>query len=231
VSNKRGPYSSPRQQQRRSRVLRVAGIQLERHGLAALTMQSIAEVSNVSTKTLYNLFGSRDLLLLEAASELLDNLEQSPAVLDSEPGIPRLLAYSEGAMKGIEHSPEYSRTIMTLLIRGDLDETTARARFGRLQRVTYNCLCTAAEQGELRADLNLLELSYLITGNQWGITLLWEKGLIRLEQLGPQTKLSHYLALTPLCRGKRKKIMEAKLQELLSHSAPITPHVLPQEGN
>lgn len=222
VSKKRGPYSSPRQRDRRLRILRTAGRQLERHGLAAMTMQSIAEISEVSTKTLYNLFGSRDLLLLEAASELLDYLERSAIVMDSEEGIPRLLAFTEGAMSGFEQSPEYSKAIISLLVRAELDQTTLHARLGRVQRFTYSSLSIAAQQGELRPGLDLNELSYLIAGNQWGIALLWEKGLIQLQQLEAQTSLSHYLTLTPLCQGKRKKNMEVKLDELLSHSSLVT---------
>ena len=175
MNKKRGPYSSPRQRDRRLRILRTAGRQLERHGLAATTMQSIAEISEVSTKTLYNLFGSRDLLLLEAATELLNYLEQSPVIMQSEEGIPRLLAFTEGAMRGFEQTPEYAKAIISLLVRAELDQTTVDARLGRVQRFAHSSLSCAAEQGELRAGLDLEELSYLIAGNQWGIALLWEK--------------------------------------------------------
>ena len=223
MSKKRGPYSSPRQQVRRLRILRMAGIQLEKYGLAALTMQSIAEVSEVSTKTLYNLFGSRELLLLEAASELLADLEQSDFVRRSKPGIPRLLAYTAGSMKQFEEMPQYARVIISILLRADLDHETAYARLGPLKRFAHACLSIATEQRELRAGLDLDALSYLIAANQWGSVLLWEKGLLELGQLQTQVSLSHYLTLTPLCIGKRKVSMEAKLNELLSQVAAATP--------
>jgi len=149
MSNRRGPYSSPAQLARRQRILHTARRQLEKNGLAALTMQSIADSSETSLKTLYNLYGSRDLLLLAAASELLDDLERSVLVQRSEPGIPRLLAFTEGVMKGFEYTPEYARTIITILLRCERDNPSANVQLGRIRRIAYEALGTAQEQGEL----------------------------------------------------------------------------------
>jgi AcrR family transcriptional regulator len=223
VSKKRGPYSSPRQQDRRLRVLRVAGELLEKHGLGALTMQSIAQSSDVSTKTLYNLFNTLDLLVLEAASEQLAILEQSEAVLNCEPGLPRLLAYTAGSMKRFEEMPEYARAVVAILLRADFDYATTYEQMGPIQRVAYASLCTSAELGELRAGLDLGELSCLVASNQWGVVLLWKKGLLKLEQLGTQVSLSHYLTLTPLCVGKRKQSMETHMNALLDGLATAMP--------
>lgn len=215
MTSKRGPYSSPLQQARRQRILSAARVELERNGLAALTMQSIAQSSETSLKTLYNLYGSRDLLLLAAASELLDNLEGSVSVQDSEPGIPRLLAFTRGVMKGFEYTPEYARVIVSILLRAERDHPSANTQLGRIQEFAYDALQVASEQGELVSGLNLQELSSVICANQWGMALLWEKGLLELGQLEAQTRLSHYLTLTPLCRGKREKKMRADLKRLL----------------
>ena len=215
MSTERGRYSSPNQQERRLRILGAARTQLDSRGLTALTMQNIADTSDVSLKTLYNLFGSRELLLLEAAWELLDNLEVSGAVQYAKPGISRLMAYTEGAIQGFEYTPEYARVIVSILLRAERDDPTARVQLGRVQQVALNSLTAAVEQEELRDDLDLVALSDLICANQWGVVLLWEKGMLGLAQLAAQTSLSHHLTLTPLCIGKRKLLMEAKLQTLL----------------
>jgi AcrR family transcriptional regulator len=215
VSKGRGRYSSPIQQERRRRILGAARMQLDSLGIAALTMQNIADASDVSLKTLYNLFGSRELLLLEAAWELLDNLEISDPVQNAKPGIERLMAYTEGAIKGFEYTPEYARVIVSILLRAERDHPTADAQLGRVQQVAQHSLTAAVEQGELRDDFDLDALSHLICANQWGVVLLWEKGMLSLAQLATQTSLSHHLTLTPLCIGRRKQLMEAKLQELL----------------
>jgi AcrR family transcriptional regulator len=222
VIQKRGPYSSPRQQERRQRILRAAALQVEEHGLAALSMQSIAEISEVSTKTLYNQFGSLDLMVLEYASQHLADLGASSAVVDSEEGIPRLLMFIIGSMKQFEERPVSARAVISILVRADLDTEAAYERFGPVQRLAYASLCVAEDQGELRAGLDLNELSYLLAANLWGVVLLWEKGLLKLEQLVPQISLSSYLSLTPLCLGERKQSMEAELNALLLQLTPAT---------
>jgi len=203
------------QQKRRKRILREARLQLEKHGLDALTMQSIAATSDVSLKTIYNLFGSREMLLLEAAARLLEYLEKSFLVQNSEPGIDRLLSYTEGAIKGFRETPEYARTIITILLQAEGDSPIARAQLGTIQRFALSSLEVAAQQGEINANLDLLELSHLISSSQWGTTLMWEKGILTIDELEAQTTLGHYLILTPQCRGKRKKLMQARLGELL----------------
>lgn len=184
-------------------------------------MQSIAEISEVSTKTLYNLFGSRELLLLEAASERLADLGQSPSVAGSEPGIEQLLAFTVGTMAQFEEMPEFARAIISILVRAELDPNTAYERMGPVQRFAHKCLCEAAAQGELRDDIELEKLSYLIAANHWGTVLWWEKGLIPIEDLRTQIALSHCLTLTPLCMGKRQKQMQKKLDSLLAKTVKM----------
>ncbi|MFK7977984.1 MAG: TetR/AcrR family transcriptional regulator [Halioglobus sp.] len=216
MTSKRGPYSSEKQRERRRRILKVAGVQLQKHGLDALTMQSIAEVSEVSTKTLYNLFGSRDLLLLEAASDRLVDLETSSELNSIEAGIPRLLAFTIGTMAQFEEMPKYARAVIAIVMRASMDEETAYQNLTPVQRFAHASLVIADKQGELRDGIDLLELSYVIAANLWGVVMLWEKGLLQLEQLKIQIALSHSLALTPLCVGERKVEMEARLEKLLN---------------
>lgn len=178
-------------------------------------MQGIAELSDVSTKTLYNLFGNRDLLLLEVASQSLIDLEASDAVTGAEPGLPRLLAFTAGAMRQFEEEPNYARAVISIIVRADLGVEDAYARMGPVLRFALQCLQEANERGELRQGLDLEELAYLVACNQWGVVLLWEKGLLGLDQLVTQVSLSHYLALTHLCRGRRKTAMKKEMEALL----------------
>lgn len=218
MSQKRGSYSSPRQQQRRREILAAAIAEMQEHGLSSVTMKNIAQSSNVSTKTLYNLYGSRDLLLLEATSVLLQDLEQSKWVQRVEPGIPRLLAYTESAMRVFDYG-EFTRPIFSILLSAEPGHAVAKSQLGRMQRIAYEALCIAADQGELLPDIDLHELSYILAANQWGVALLWEKGLISAKQLKKQTTLSHCLTLAPACRGKRKTMLLQECQTRLTQQS------------
>jgi AcrR family transcriptional regulator len=221
VAKKRGPYSSPLQRERQQRILRAARHELEKNGVSSLTMKGIAQASDVSLKTLYNLFGNRDLLLLTVASELLDDLEQSTLALDIEPGIPQLLAYSEGAMKLFSEAPDFAAVTVRILLRAENDLHSVNDQVEKVRKFTHEALCYAAQRGEFLGDFDLHELSILITGQQWGLALMWDKGQLSLEQLPTQLTLSHCLTLSPLCQGKRKLWLEAKVQDLLTPSRPV----------
>jgi AcrR family transcriptional regulator len=216
MGKKRGPYSSQRQLDRRVRILRATRTHFEKYGASAVTMQAIAEISEVSTKTLYNLFGSRDLLLLETASERLVELGLSDFVLAAEAGLPRLLAYTAGSMKQFVEMPKYARAVISILVGPDLPPEAAFERLGVVQRFAHTSLEIAATQGELRDDLDLNELANHLATNQWGAVLWWEKGLIELEQLETHVSLSHYTTLIPVSVGARRQQMEAELDQLLA---------------
>ena len=216
MNKKRGPYSSPRQQERRIRILRAAGDLFEEHGYSALSMQSIAEVSGVSTKTLYNLFGNLDSLLQAQALQRLDDLQDSAPVHDAEAGIPRLLAFTAGSMRLFENRPVPGRAVISILLRAELDPEMALERFGPVQRFAHASLAIAQEQGELREGLDLAAIANLFAASEWGVVLLWEKGLLDVSQLRHQISLNNYLTLIPLCVGERKTILENELEELLS---------------
>ena len=65
----RGSYASPAQAERRTRILRETLKLLASESPSDISMAQIAELSDVSTKTLYNLFKSRNGLLLAAAAQ------------------------------------------------------------------------------------------------------------------------------------------------------------------
>lgn len=227
-NNKRGPYSSPRQKQRRQDIMRAAVEQIEARGLSAVTMKDIAEASGVSTKTLYNLYGSRDLLLLEAASGILDALETSTQVQAAEPGIPRLLAYTERAMACFDMDGEFARFTISILLAGETDHPTVQHQLGLVQVLAEECLAEADARGEIVPGTSIEDVSRIIAANQWGVALLWEKGMMDLEQMKTHTLLSHLLTLASVTRGRRRKALEKESLDLQQRmSNPVSGDVVP----
>jgi AcrR family transcriptional regulator len=66
--------------------------QISAVGYEALNIRDLAAASGVALKTLYNLYGSKDELLLAAVADLLSDVQNLEPVAGAEPGIPRLLA-------------------------------------------------------------------------------------------------------------------------------------------
>ena len=229
-SQKRGSYDSPRQSDRRRRILHAASTHLEQFGLEALSMGSIAEVSGVSVKTLYNLYGSRDQLLLAAASDVLADLGQRDSVLKEAQGLPRLRAYVVSSMADFKSMPQYAYGVISILVKADLGPEVADLHMGVVRRFALSALQYAQTQGELREGTDLAMLAQHISANQWGAVLLWQKGLIPVEALAHHVDLSHFLTLLPFCVGARREKMEAELSELMAKAQPSALTTLIPQG-
>ena len=80
--------------------------------------------------------------------------------------------------------------------------------------MAYKALCAADTRGELLPGLDLHEISFLISANQWGAVMLWEKGVLQLEQLEQHISKNLFLVLSPLCKGSRKRWIEDQLSAM-----------------
>ena len=145
-------YASPRQKDRRQRILRSAAAHLAAKGLEALSMTGIAEASQVSVKTLYNLFGSRDELLLQAAADTLVDLDQSQQIQLAQPGIPRLFAYVVSTMEDFIKAPRYAHAVISILAKADMEADLAEQHMGVVRRYAETSLAVAASHGDMLGD-------------------------------------------------------------------------------
>ena len=62
---------TPRQESRRHRILKVTREMVADHGYEGMVMSEVAERADVSPTTLYNLYNTKDELLLEALLSLI----------------------------------------------------------------------------------------------------------------------------------------------------------------
>src|SRR5688500_16786813 len=101
-------------QERRTRILEAARTLVTKHGYDGLTMRDLAAAARVSVPTLYNLFGSKDAILVT-------ELERSAVVIASriQQGgsfFARGMAAFEAGMDMIEESPELYRALMRMFL-------------------------------------------------------------------------------------------------------------------
>jgi AcrR family transcriptional regulator len=204
----RGKYASPAQVERRERILDET---LELLGSVApqdISMDQIAVASGVSTKTLYNLFQSRNGLLLAAGARTREGNESYGEVLSARAGIPRIIALTQRAMDTFGESPAFMESAVSLVLGITAEEEAEYQRVGRTQEWFYEQLLVAKSEGDLLPTTDCLQLSQLMAASQWGCTLLWQKKLISLEELREQTLLKHCLDLIPYCTAAQKRSLE-----------------------
>ena len=195
----RGKYASPAQAERRKRILRETLKLLASESPSDISMAQIAELSDVSTKTLYNLFKSRNGLLLAAAAQTRADTQNSANVMSAPAGISRILELTRQTMDTFEQSPEFMESAMSVVVGISAEDEAEHHRVGITQQWFYEALLVAESEDQLLPGTDCMQLSQLLAASQWGVTLMWQKGLISLETLKRQAIIKHCVDLMPFC--------------------------------
>ena len=136
----RGSYASPAQVERRKRILRETLKLLASESPSDISMAQIAELSDVSTKTLYNLFKSRNGLLLAAAAQTRADTQNSANVMNAPAGISRILELTRRTMDTFERSPEFMESAMSVVVGISAEDEAEHHRVGITQQWFYEAL-------------------------------------------------------------------------------------------
>ena len=211
----RGSYASPAQVERRKRILRETLKLLQEASPADISMAQIAELSDVSTKTLYNLFRSRNGLLLAAAAQTRADTQNSTNVMSAPAGISRILELTRRTMDTFERSPEFMESAMSVVVGISADDEAEHHRVGMTQKWFHEALLIAESEDQLLPGTDCMQLSQLLAASQWGVTLMWQKGLISLETLRRQAIIKHCLDLMPFCRMETRKWLDDLLASMV----------------
>ena len=204
MAKARGKYASPAQAERRKRILRETLKLLQEASPADISMAQIAELSDVSTKTLYNLFKNRNGLLLAAAAQTRADTQNSANVMNASEGIYRILELTQRTMDNFERSPEFLNSAMSVVVGISAEEEAEHHRVGITQQWFYEMLLVAESEEQLLPGTDCMQLSQILAASQWGVTLMWQKGLISLETLKRQAIIKHCIDLMPFCREQTR---------------------------
>ena len=210
----RGSYASPAQVERRKRIIRETLKLLQEASPAGISMAQIAELSDVSTKTLYNLFKSRNGLLLAAAAQTRADTQTSANVMSAPAGIPWILELTRRTMDTFERSPEFMKSAMSVVVGISAEEEAEHHRVGMTQKWFHEALLVANSEDQLLPETNCILLSQLLAASQRGVTLMWQKGLISVETLRRQAIIKHCLDLIPFDRMKTRNWLSDLLGSL-----------------
>ncbi|MEO1864196.1 MAG: TetR/AcrR family transcriptional regulator [Pseudomonadota bacterium] len=210
----RGKYASPAQAERRKRILRETLKLLQEASPADISMAQIADLSDVSTKTLYNMFKSRNGLLLAAAAQTRTDTQSNTNVMNAPTGISRILELTRQTMDTFERSPEFMESTMSVVVGISAEEEAEHHRVGITQQWFYEALLVAEAEEQLLPGTDCMQLSQILTASQWGVTLMWQKGLISTGTLRRQAIIKHCVDLMPFCRMETRKWLDDLLGSL-----------------
>lgn len=185
---------TPRQQERRRRILAVVRRLIGDLGYANLNMRDVALEAGVAHATLYNQFETKDGLVLAA---LRDNLEQiadryTPAGQDA---VGRYFELLGAVTDQIVDSPRYAEAMTQLMFNaGPSDEVTNLLVAQRIASDRESVRQMIIE-GWLTQDAHVDVLARRLTGAFWSTMLLWMKGFIALHDLPGELLGAHRAVL------------------------------------
>ena len=168
------------QQQRRERILLSARDQLSQFGYEGLNMRELAVIADVSTSTLYNLYQSKDTLILAALEDQLADINAVVAETHTS-GLGRFLARVDAVADQIVETPKYAEAMGKMLFGADAHDPIVQLLIGTSLSFNREELAEMAGCGELRqeTDRNFLARSLSSTG--WSTVLMWMKGYVALH--------------------------------------------------
>ncbi|MFM2370307.1 MAG: hypothetical protein RIS85_29 [Pseudomonadota bacterium] len=107
---------TPRQAERRQRILATAQALVGELGYDAVTMRMIAQESGTAEKTLYNIFASKDRLIALAAHDRTASIFVAAFARQPQAGWPRLREFACTAADSTLEAPLLSRALAAVLV-------------------------------------------------------------------------------------------------------------------
>ena len=195
---------TPRQTQRRRSILKEVRDQLSSAGYDGLSMRDVAANAGVSPTTLYNLYESKDGLVLAALEDLLAELGVAIQATHTT-GIERLVARARAIGRQITETPRYAEAMARMLFAAGPSDPITRILMSSAARDFEDLLFEMQRRKELRADVDVDRFVRLLLGNGWAIILLWLKGFIALHDLVDEYIRAHVLTIMPAMTPSAQK--------------------------
>lgn len=210
-------YSSPRQLERQSNIMKTVRAMLEEAGYDGMTIRGLAKRAGVAQGTLYNLYGGKDSLVLAAVHDLLSQL--TGTVVEEAPGggIEAIFARSRLIGAQIESTPRYADAMTRILFHVGPNDPLVEVLFAGSFPFLKSQLEAARKNGEVRADVDIDLVARHLVGQQWGVVLLWMMGMIPVEDNARERQRSEIMTLIAIATDKTRKKLEARLVELDSN--------------
>lgn len=206
-------YNSPRQADRRMRIMRIAREYLVNRDRAEWTMTDLAREAGVARKTLYNIYSSKQEIMRAAALETMAEIGFD-TVEHSDPGIPAILEFTDRTTSQIEQTPEFARNIGRAALETFENNELTDFMLGNSIPFFSQQLSIAKRTKELVPNCHPKRLAETIAVQNWGQILFWIHGQFPLEELATRNKSSLLTILAGCTSGKRREQMINALSSL-----------------
>ena len=210
MTDNRAKKLTPLQSQRRERILRAVRDQLETGGYDGVSMRDLAELANVSPTTLYNLFESKDTLILTALTDLLGQLNTRVRQANLN-GLARILLNADVVAQQIVATPHYAEAMARLLFNAAPNDPIVDILLHRTVDDNRLALQEMIADKEIRGDIDLELFARRLSTNNWALIFQWMKGYLSLPELRGEYRRGVILTLLPAMTPKTSRQYTAEI--------------------
>ena len=207
-------YESPRQVARQTKILATAREMLEEGGYDGLTMRGLAREAGVAQGTLYNLYGSKDDLIIAALDDLMTNLAAETIRRSGHAGIDSILTSCTVTGRNIQRAPAYAEAMTRIIFSIQRDSPLVDLLFARAYPGIRHNLRAARDAGEMREGVDIDIIAKHLTGADWSVIILWMMGMLPLEDMIKERMRSVILVLLGVTCEPRTSQLRQALEDL-----------------
>ena len=206
---------TPRQEDRRHRILTVARQMVADYGYGGMVMSEVAERAEVSPTTLYNLYNTKDELLLEALRDfMVTSYQRVGEISELGPGWKYLLSVMEYGAALRASEPAYAEAITDALLRAVQGDALTELLLHSVRQDFLHSLSKMMEQGELTEGVDVEHLATILLGNYWSTFMMINKGLEVISRMRIGLLVNVLSVLIASSQGAAKEEMETTLEEI-----------------
>ncbi|MEZ6001131.1 TetR/AcrR family transcriptional regulator [Hyphomonas sp.] len=207
-------------EERRQRIIRAVRDLIRETGDANPSMRLIASRAGVSIATAYNLFGSKQAVVL-AVLEDRQNFKERFASLKARNPIDLVFAAHELAVSYYTHDPEFYRPLWRALLdsSGKSDMSIVPPERQAETRAAWRTvLLQARDDGYLDKDESIEWLERSLTHSATGAMLSWATEALSTEALLPSAGLGYAYILSAAATAKGRPTLK---QRIASYKASL----------
>jgi AcrR family transcriptional regulator len=172
-------------------------------------MRDLARASGVSDATLYNLFTTKGRLVMAAVADLLEGITERVQQPDQSHGLSAIIRYSDSICAQILQNPAYALAMSRALFRSEPDSPIVEVLLDSNRRFLSKELYAAKRAGELNSGVEVASSATILSGQTWGVLLMWNKDLLDLEGLPKMMRQSLEMSLSSLASRKGREFIKA----------------------
>ena len=206
-------YQSAKQVRRRAQILEKAREIIGEKGLEKLTMRELAEASDVSTRTLYNIYGSREALIAHALDEFfILQREELGEIDDGIDPLEKILFIVRLDEKEIRRERDFSRAMMQMYFNTDPENPVFESQYQLTTASFEPLLAQMQSDGGLYGWADTHLVAQEIADRYACIVVLWLRDLISNDALFDRLAYSTLAIIASVATGDCSSTVVNKLK-------------------